>query len=165
MKIISLIVILLFSISCSSSKVTFEDQRLFDKVISAKKSHDIKNLSEEDYDTIVLNLSRGKDRWIEIYPDLKQPPFTGVTYLQEGLNIAMASALPENPSAVLKFVNETNVEFICGIPFIEPTPAEVEAYYVKASTAINDLASGLSWKKRCLLTLKKAMTIETLAQK
>jgi len=165
MKIIFIIAFLLFSVSCSSSKVKFEDQRLFDKVISAKKSHDIKKLSDDDFDTIVLNLSRGEGRWIELYPDLKKAPFIGVTYLQEGLNIAMASALPENPSAVLKFVNETNVEFICGIPFIESTPAEVKSYYMKASAAIKDLTSGEPWKKRCLFTLKKAVAAEPLVQK
>jgi len=165
MKIIFIIALLLFSVSCSSSKVTYEDQRLFNKVLLAKKSHDINKLSDEDYDTIVLNLSRGERRWIEIYPDLKKAPFDGVTHLQEGLNIAMASALPENPSAVIRFVNETNVKFICGIPFIESTPAEVEAYYVKASAAIEDLTSGGPWKKRCLLTLKKAVAAEPLAQK
>jgi hypothetical protein len=77
----------------------------------------------------------------------------------------MASALPENPSAVIRFVNETNVEFICGIPFIEPTPTEVEVYYVKASAALKDLISGGPWKKRCLFTLKKAVATEPMAQK
>jgi hypothetical protein len=72
MKIIFIVALLLFSVSCSSSKVTYEDQRLFNKVLLAKKNHDIKKLSDEDYDAIVLNLSRGESRWIELYPDLKK---------------------------------------------------------------------------------------------
>ncbi|QEW34409.1 hypothetical protein D0N50_13790 [Erwinia billingiae] len=79
-----------------------------------------------------------------------------MTSLQEGLNISMAYALPENPSEVLKFVDELNIGAICGAPFIEPTQDEMDKYFSKTNAALNRLTSEEYWRKRCLLELNKS---------
>ncbi|WP_395490399.1 hypothetical protein ACG1VR_05435 [Cedecea davisae] len=149
---------LLFIVSsCTSNNVNPTEQVLFNKVVFAIKSGDIKKLSEPDYDDVSTYLSNGEARWVELYPKLNKEPFLGITSFQEGLNIAMAYALSVNPSEILKFVNSSNVDYICGIPFIEPTQDEIDSYYLKASAALKKLTSESHWKEKCLSTLTSAM--------
>lgn len=80
-----------------------------------------------------------------------------MTYFQEGLTISMAYALPDHPSEVLKFVDENNVNSICGMPFIEPTGDEINKYYLKARTATMAANPDIPWKKRCLSIMDNIM--------
>lgn len=156
MKWLIILVLTLFSVSCSSESFKSAEQRLSDKVIAASRNNDSSSLSEADFDRITEYLSQGRAHWIKHYPILKQSPFLGATSFQEGLDIAMASALPENPESVLKYVNQRNVNKLCGMPFIEPTPDETEAYFLRARAALINLTSQSDRKKSCLSVLEKS---------
>ncbi|MFW0699398.1 hypothetical protein [Pantoea sp. R13S299] len=156
MKWLIIVVLTLFSVSCSSRGVKSAEQCLSDKVITASRNNDSSSLSDTDFDRITEYLSQGRTRWIEFYPILNQSPFLGATSFQEGLDIAMASALPENPESVLKYVNQDNVNKLCGMPFIEPTPDETETYFLKTRAALINLASQSDRKKSCLAVLERS---------
>ncbi|UIL52025.1 MULTISPECIES: hypothetical protein [Pantoea] len=155
MKWLIIVVLTLFAVACASGNPQSAEQVLSDKVLTASMNNDNSPLSDVDYDQISEYLSQGRPRWIALYPILNQSPFLGITSFQEGLNISMAYALPENPEEVLKFVNENNINSICGLPFIEPTQNETEAYFILTSAALNKLPTGGYWQKRCLAVLKK----------
>lgn len=158
MKWIPFIVALFFPLSSHSGNESITDQVIFNKVTGAINSEDSSNISEREYDQISRLISSGDARWINLYPKLTKQPFLGMTAFQEGLNVSMAYALTKNPSDVLKFVNEGNVDDICGIPFIEPTQREVIAYYEKAKTKIIAVSGKALWKNKCLLILEKMAT-------
>ena len=158
MKRVLLITILFFSFSCSSTHSTRTEQTIFNKVTAAMSSGTADDLSELEYDKILKFISSGKGRWIDLYPHLNKKPFLGMTSFQEGLNISMAYALAENPSAVFKFVNEDNIDHICGIPFIEPTHDEINEYYEKVRAKMMAVRAGSSWGNKCLFTLDRMVT-------
>lgn len=149
--------LIILSVACTSIQTRPSELVLFDKIITASKTNDINALSENEYDRLVEYISEGKTRWIELYPILKKQPFLGITSLQEGLNISMAYALPENPAVVLRFINDTNINDICGIPFIEPTHQEIEDYYLKTQTGLKNLILQSPVKNKCLYTLTRIM--------
>lgn len=149
--------LLFIVLSCTSNNVKTTEHILFDKVVFAIKSGDIQSFSEFDYEHISTYISNGVARWVDLYPKLSKEPFLGITSFQEGLNIAMAYALSVNPSEVLKFVNGSNVDYICGVPFIEPTQGEIDSYYLKAHAALKKITSDSHWKEKCLSILTSAM--------
>lgn len=151
-----LIFIIIFTASCSSNNPKYTEQRLFDKVLAASDTHDATALTETDYDNVSGYISQGESRWIALYPRLSQAPFPGVTAFQEGLPVSMAYALSANPAAVIKFLNNTNITLICGMPFIEPTPDEIADYFIKTRRALEKLASGGDEQQRCLTRLNAA---------
>lgn len=157
MKWLIATLLMVFSVSCTSGHIGSSEQTLFNKIITASKTNDITALSENEYDRLVELISAGETRWIDLYPTLSQHPFLGITSLQEGLNIAMAYALPVNPSEVLKFINNKNIKFICGMPFIEPTKQEIKHYYSKTKSALDHLVPPNAWKDKCLYRLTHVM--------
>lgn len=161
MKLRIIVLFTLLSLSCSSSGVKNEEENLFNKITLAAKKDDIQSLSDIDYDQLTHYISEGKAYWVDLYPTLTKPPFLGITSLQEGLNISMAYALPENPLEVLKFLDESNIGAICGAPFIEPTSNEMMEYLSNANIALNKLPSGAYWKNRCILELNKTKSNDT----
>lgn len=158
MKPFIITILSLFILSCSSNYFSFTEENLFDKVFAASESKDSNNLSDSDLEQILLYISKGKVRWIDLYKVLSKEPFLSVAFFQEGLKISMAYALPERPSEVLKFVDESNIKFICGIPFIEPSQSEVNSYYLKTTTALKNTTFNEHWKNKCLTTLNETMS-------
>lgn len=155
MKWIPFTMALFFPLSGHSNNESIKDQFILNKAIYAINSRDSSNISEDEYDKILELISGGDARWVDLYPKLNKQPFLGMTSFQEGLNISMAYALTENPSKVLAFVNEDNVNYICGIPFIEPTQGEINTYYKKAKTKIMAVSDKVFWKNKCLFTLDR----------
>jgi len=152
-----IITLTLFLVSCSSDYDTLREKILFNKVSAALKNHDAKDLSDSDYDNIAAFIAQGKTRWIRLYPMLNKAPFLGATFFQEGLHIVMAYALPRNPNEVLKFVDDKNIDDICGAPFIEPTHNEMRDYFAETRTALNNASSAGRWKAPCLMRLRTAI--------
>jgi hypothetical protein len=161
MKWLIIVVLTLLSTACSTGNFKSAEQCLSDKVLTASRNNDSTTLSDADYDQITEYITQGKSGWIKLYPVLNRSPFLGATSFQEGLDIAMAYALPENPEAVLKFVDQSNVNKLCGMPFIEPTPDETEAYFLQTRVALNRLTSEEGWKKRCLAVLENSYAYQT----
>ena len=156
MKWLIILLLNFFAVSYSSGEFNPAEHVLSDKVITASRNNDSSSLSEADYEKITEYLSQGRTHWIELYTMLNRAPFSGATSFQEGLDIAMALALSENPEAVLKYVNQSNVSKLCGMPFIEPTPDETEAYFLKARAVLTRLTSENELKRRCLTVLEKS---------
>ncbi|MEG3135057.1 hypothetical protein SC206_15970 [Rouxiella sp. T17] len=156
MKIFIVFIFILFFSSCSLNNSKSTEQALFDKVIAASKDNDGKNLSDVDYDRVLKYISKGKTRWITLYPILNKKPFLDTTFFQEGLNIAMAYALPKSPLEVLKYVDLKNIDDICGAPFIETTFAEKKRYLLKSIKAINKVTSGGQKEYVCIFNLNIA---------
>ena len=151
--------------SCYSNANSNRESVVFGKVGEAIKKENNASISDDDYDDISRYISNGEKRWIDLYSDLRKEPFLGVTSLQEGLNISMAYALSKNPSEVLKFVDKSNIEFICGVPFIELTQDEINEYYSKTRLAILAVNSTSFWQDRCLFTLDKVMSGAAMSEK
>ncbi|MCX8957792.1 hypothetical protein [Erwinia psidii] len=154
MGIFLLIVTLLAG--CSTGALKKPEDKLYEKVLLAIKTHEINELSESDFNEISDYFSKGKARWLALYPSLSNEPFSGITYFQEGLDISMAKALSKKASETLKFVNKENIKKICGIPFIEPADEEIKSYYIKTRTALKSLSSESKWKDACLIQLEQS---------
>lgn len=161
MKWIHAVLFILF-FSCYSNANSHRELVVFEKVGEAIKNKNSASISDDEYDDVSNYISEGKKRWVDLYPALKKEPFSGVASFQEGLDISMAYALSQNPAEVIKFIDKSNVEFICGVPFIEPTQDEINEYYSKARLAILGVRSKSIWKDRCLFTLDKAMAGEAI---
>lgn len=153
----SFMILWLFAAGCTFNKGYASEHLLFEKIQNAIHLNNSANISDSEYEDLLSYISEGKERWIDLYPDLNNAPFLGMTFFQEGLNVSMAYALPENPAEVLKFVDENNISSVCGAPFIEPAVDEINAYYLKARAAITALSSDIRWKARCLATLNRVM--------
>jgi len=161
MKWIYAILFILF-FPCFSNASLNRESVVFEKVGAAIKNKNSVNISDDEYDDVSRYMSEGGNRWVDLYPELKKEPFLGVASFQEGLDISMAYALSKNPSEVLKFVDKSNVELICGVPFIEPTQDEINEYYLKARLAILAVRTPSFWKDKCLFTLDKVMAGEAI---
>ena len=78
----------------------------------------------------------------------------------EALPIALAFALPRNPSAVLTVLaaGSFDVADVCGAPFIEDTVSDLPAYKRRAITAVSKVESAplAATKAACLKALKAA---------
>jgi len=157
MKRISASLFLSFIASCSFNNKEIKEQELFDKVNSVAGKNNCQQMTEDEYDDVAKYISEGRSRWVDLYPLLMNKPFSGMTYFQEGLNISMAYALAENPTEVLQFVNVGNIHSICGMPFIEPEPQQLNAYYSKTRAAIIAVTPDLAWRDRCLSTLDRTL--------
>ncbi len=157
MKLIIVMILMLFSVSCRAGELKGGERVLFDKVTTYARGEESEKLSDYDYEQTLTFISQGKQQWVRLYPVLKKQPFSGVAFFQEGIEIAMAEALAENPSVVLEFVNKDNVGHICGIPFIEPSDNEVKDYYSKTTAAISQLPVEGEEKKICTSVLNNTI--------
>lgn len=157
MRLLIVMILILFSVSCRSDPLKGEEKGLFDKLIAFKQGEKSEKLSDDDYEQVLIFISQGKEPWVRLYPQLKKEPFSGVAFFQEGIDIAMAEALAENPAIVLEFVNKYNVGFICGMPFIEPSDNEIRDYYAKTTAAIRQLPAQGDGLKICSTVLNKTI--------
>lgn len=157
MKWLTIIFCLSLLSSCSANSHDDKEQVTYKNIKMAIQRNNSNDITLPEYDDVLNYISKGKSQWISLYPELIKPPFLGVAYFQEGLNISMAYALAENPAEVLKFVDINNVDGICGAPFIEPTQQELNSYFIKARAALMATSAQAIWKYRCLMTLDREM--------
>ncbi len=108
-------------------------------------------------DGILDAIGSGDPEWIALVP-LLAPGTDGAD--GEGLGIELATALPINPAAVLRIATPGDgilgLLRVCGVPFIESTPASGKAYLKQATAAVagvSDPALKTS-RDRCLARLK-----------
>jgi hypothetical protein len=90
------------------------------------------------YSEIIDPIAQGKSRWIAIVPVIGGGTDAGAA---EELSDAMASALPQNPNAVLNAVRLTpgnpDVSQICVPPFVEGTKDQYLIYIRRSITALH----------------------------
>ena len=83
--------------------------------------------------TVMEGIATGDSLWLEVARNLTFKSAAA----EANFAIALASALPKNPDAVLTFVGrKSRVNDVCGIPFLKPTPEAVNAYYDSAASAL-----------------------------
>lgn len=78
----ALLILLLSACALNSS-----EDKLYRKVLLAINEQKTERFSDTDYEDILDYLSKGQDRWINLYPALGKEPFLSINYFQEGLNI------------------------------------------------------------------------------
>ena len=111
-------------------------------------------------DVILDHMDRGEAGWIALAPQMAVD--NGGAAITESLPIALARALPRNPTAVLKAISPNdphllNVNDVCGQPFIEPTRAFMRRYKrrtLAAVSGVNDPSLRLV-RDACLRVLEK----------
>ena len=112
----------------------------------------------ERFDAVLGEIASGKTAWIRLAPALVNGTDAGNSM---GLRIALARALPVNPTAVLEVLDDAPVmaaSDVCGVPFIEPTHREVTTYLNRAIPAVTRVPESDRWPRRtaCLQALVDA---------
>lgn len=135
---------------------------LYPRIMAAINNHDASTLNLNDYEEIENNIISGNSNYIALYPAFINEPFLGSASFQEGIDTALALALPVNVSAVLQQVNDRNIKDVCGMPFIEPTRNFIYRYYDRTRAS---LASAGKRGARCLVVLDAEMSDIKKAEK
>jgi len=117
------------------------------------------------WDEIIENISSGDESWIKTLYCMKGTPGYSNATVTLDIHIAMATALPKNPQAILALgLSGVATARACSLPFIEPK-REWAAQYVKdtlaALEAIPDSANVANVpldieRQVCILRLKDA---------
>jgi hypothetical protein len=116
------------------------------------------SLSDQASERLFNSIETGNAEWVALAPKLA----IGADGADaEGLGIALAYALPKNPTAVLGVVDPIEgdghilaVSRICGIPFIEEIPKDYKTKTLKAVAATTGVDAKI--KSRCLEALSKS---------
>jgi len=109
-----------------------------------------------DYGKVLDGIASGADRWLALVPKL-EPGTDAAT--AEALRIAVAEALPRNPSGVLNLVTrKPSWRIACSYPMIEPTSKGTRAYFRLVLPAVKAVRSPALRRARniCLTELSKA---------
>jgi len=109
-----------------------------------------------EYEKVLDGISSGDARWLALVPRLQPGTDAGTS---ESLRIAVAEALPRNPSAVLRLI-EHNPRWreVCTYPMVEPTPKEARTYFKAAVPAVKAVKSPQLQRAKlmCLVDLAAA---------
>ncbi len=101
------------------------------------------NWDEPNYDIILNHIASGQDAWLKIASEIG--PFASDPSFSKGLNVALAYALVENPSGVLRMRRDINHaaahdddHFMnaCMYPFPQPSQTFVHNYQHRALLAL-----------------------------
>lgn len=106
---------------------------------------------------VLDGIASGDAAWIRLAPALATGTDAGDS---TGLSVALAHALPRNPRAVLKVLDDgpvTGALVVCGVPFIEPTQQEVRAYLKRTIPAVKRVKETRTLPQRaaCLEALER----------
>ena len=114
--------------------------------------------SDGKFDLVLDGVSSGDPRWLALIAKL-EPGLSGHTALAESLPIAVAFALPKNPTGVLRYLASPRwLRTVCGYPMIEPTDKEERTYFKAAIPAVRAVREPnlLRAKRLCLSELMKS---------
>ena len=113
--------------------------------------------NDGNMDRVLDAIGTGNPQWIALAP-LLAPGTDGAD--GEGLGIGLATALPINPSAVLRVAEPGHGVLgllrVCGVPFIETTPESNEAYVKRTTAALAKLTDETlrTSRDQCLARLR-----------
>lgn len=84
--------------------------------------------------TVMDGIASGDSLWLEVARGL---PLNSAA-VEASFDIALAGALPREPERVLELAGmKTQVERVCGIPFLDSTAEDIGAYYDSAVAALS----------------------------
>lgn len=111
---------------------------------------------KKQFDVVLTRIASGNAAWVRLSPELAKGTDAGDS---TGLSVALAKALPKNPRAVLAVLDDGPVagaSVVCGVPFIEPTPSEVNDYLNRAIPAVRRTPESerLPQRTHCLRALE-----------
>jgi hypothetical protein len=113
---------------------------------------------QQRFDAVLEQVASGDAVWIQLAGRLASGADAEDAI---GLTVALAKALPKNPEAVLRVLDNgpvTGTDAVCGVPFIEPTQDEVKTYLEHAIPAVTHVADAVNPSRRsaCLASLRHA---------
>lgn len=90
---------------------------------------------EPNYDIILNHIASGQENWLRIAAEIG--PYTADPSFNKGLNVALAYALLENPTAVLR-MRSADEHFMsaCMYPFPQPSDTFLHKYQRRAIAAL-----------------------------
>lgn len=89
---------------------------------------------EPNYDIILEHIAEGSPGWLRIAAEIG--PYTDPRF-SEGLRVALADALVENPASVLRLIGtEEHFDDACGYPFIRQTEHYLQLHQHAALLAL-----------------------------
>jgi len=116
-------------------------------------------MASGEWKAVLAGMRGGEPGWINIAPLLAKDADGAFA---EGLGVALATALPKRPGAVLNVLDPADghvlgASRVCSAPFIEPKPGFVAAYRDQAMKAVGAVhgASLRVRREACLAALKK----------
>lgn len=133
---------------------TYGAKRAVDKLANAAPDNNRSDFG--DYGKVLDGIASGADRWLALVPKLEPGTDAGTA---EALRIAVAEALPKNPSGVLNLVTrKPSWRIACSYPMIEPTSKGTRAYFRLVLPAVTAVRSPALRRARniCLTELSKA---------
>jgi 2-keto-3-deoxy-6-phosphogluconate aldolase len=93
------------------------------------------------FDQVLRHIEAGSDAWLALAPRLAEGTDAAAS---EDLGIALATALPKNALGVLSVIDPHDgpvigVTRVCGVPFVEGTAANLDAYVRHAVAAVGTI--------------------------
>jgi hypothetical protein len=104
-------------------------------VARVRKDLDPHSPEEPNYDIVLEHIAEGSNGWLRIAAEIA--PFTDAAF-SEGLRVALADALVENPAGVLRLIgSEEHFDQACGYPFVRQTDQYLRKHQKAALAALN----------------------------
>lgn len=104
------------------------------------REEDPHNWDEPRYDMILNHISTGEAAWLRIAAEIGPytvSPYTSEPNFAKGLNVALAYALLENPSGVIRMRHaDDHFMHACMYPFPQPSDAFIHHYQQRALLAL-----------------------------
>jgi hypothetical protein len=141
LAMVALVVLATGGMAMAASKPNLEEVRLRFRRDGPEATNRWLNDTGQS-DAILDHMDRGEAGWIALASQLATD--NGGVAITEGLPIALAWALPRNPTAVLKAIDPSDrhsfsVHDVCGQPFIEPTRSFMRHYKRRALAAVTSV--------------------------
>lgn len=129
--------------ACAGAQVAPDAVRIAGEIDTQGARPAVASLDRDgQFDAVLERIATGNAAWVELAPRLAQGTDGSASI---GLTIALATALPKNPAAVLRVLDDGPVlgaSAVCGVPFIEPAPGDVKAYLDRTIPAVSDVPEG-----------------------
>jgi len=172
LKIKSLAILIVLSTNFSYAQEQLNVKKFNDRCVQEGAGNVINELTQDwdrpVWDMIIENISSGDEDWLNTLYCMKAPAYSSVTVSLE-LDIALATALPKNPQAVLGLgaagISLTNA---CSLPFFERDRKYLEQSFKETLQALENVPDDATLGKAslaierdvCILRLKDAYANE-----
>ena len=113
--------------------------------------------AKHKWEQVLDHIGTGKPAWLALAPRLAAGTDASTSL---GLTIALADALPRNPTAVLELVRDATgplaLNQVCSAPYIKPSQADLASYRRTAKHAVDAVTTPdlRSARSACLKALK-----------
>ena len=124
------------TISAGSSQSTLTPHQLKQDIAAKGAKAVVEELTrkEENWESVLSKMESGSPAWLSLAPSLRKGTDAGGT---EGLDFAVARALPKAPQIVLGLIgSDFKVNDVCTSPFIEAEPGGEERYLLKTQRVL-----------------------------